>query len=72
MSCPKAEASQAGAHELFRQRLDRNFTSEFGVTCTPHFTHSTLPQEAQDFVVAEFGAGFHEFRTQLMELRKSG
>ena len=26
--------------KLFRQRIDSNFTTEFRVACTPHFTHA--------------------------------
>ena len=45
--------------KLYWQRLDGNFPTEFRVTRTPHFTHSTLAEECADLVVAEFGAGFH-------------
>ena len=45
--------------ELFRQRLDRYFTPEFRITRTPYFSHATLTEEAEDLVMAEFGAGFH-------------
>ncbi len=36
-------------------------SSKFGVGGAIHLPHSTLSQEAQDLVVAEFGAGLHDF-----------
>ncbi len=43
--------------------LDGNFTPEFLISCTPHFTHSALSEGRNDFVVREFGTGLnHRYR----------
>ena len=45
--------------QLVRERLDGDFTTQLRVTRTPHFSHPSFAEEAEDFVVAELGAGFH-------------
>ena len=45
--------------KLLRERLDGNFAPEFRIPSTPHFSHPALTEKADDFVVAEFGAGLH-------------
>ena len=51
--------------ELCRQGLDRNFTPEFLISCTPLFAHSALPEGRNDFVVREFGTGLNHRYIQL-------
>ena len=45
--------------ELFRQHFDGNFSPEFRILRTPHFTYTSFTQEREELVMTEFGAEFH-------------
>ena len=55
----KPSQSVSVLSELFRKSLNGNFTAEFGIPCTAHFSHAAFTKGRHDFVVAELGARFH-------------
>ena len=45
--------------KLFRQGLDGDFASEFGISCTPDLAHATFSEGRNDFIVCKLGTGLN-------------